>query len=380
VAALLLAAVLLVAACSNEAMLASYLEDNAHKLSVPVNNDGTPVRFEVAPGTPAKAIGAQLLAAGLISDERLFEAYVRVYDLATSLEAGAFLLSADMTIIEIAEALQHGRTLGAIVTLREGWRVEQNADYLAASNVFSDTVVITTTDTATHTSNITSPQAEVYRAVALAGMGEGIDTASFPFLATRPAGMSLEGYLFPDTYELEAEQPLALDLIKRQLQNFGAQVVPLYDTALAEGRTNLTLHDVITVASIVEREAVIPAERPAIARVYLNRIAANMRLEADPTVQYAMGWQEEAQQWWKTPVTLDEYSNVFSPYNTYLSSGLPPGPIAAPGLSSIRAVLNPDSHDYLYFVAIPDGTGAHVFAETFDEHLVNVQRYLRGGN
>ena len=197
-------------------------------------------------------------------------------------------------------------------------------------------------------------------------------------IATIPAGMSLEGYLFPDTYELPVENPSGLDLLERQLGNFGRQIVPLYNAAIAEGRTTLTLHEVITVASIVEREAVIAVERPAIARVYLNRIDNNMRLEADPTVQYAMGYQPVADQWWKTPVTLAEYAGVFSPYNTYLNTGLPPGPIASPGLSSVQAVLAPDEHNYLYFVAVPDGTGAHVFAETFAEHEINVQRYMRG--
>jgi UPF0755 protein len=88
-----------------------------------------------------------------------------------------------------------------------------------------------------------------------------------------------------------------------------------------------------------------------------------------------MGYQEDSGQWWKTPVFLEEYSSVDSPYNTYLNAGMPPGPIASPGLSSIRAVLNPADNDYLYFVAVPDGTGAHVFAPTWEEHLANVAAY-----
>jgi UPF0755 protein len=135
---------------------------------------------------------------------------------------------------------------------------------------------------------------------------------------------------------------------------------------------------VLTVASIVEREAVVAEERPAIAGVYLNRLVAGIKLEADPTVQYAMGYQAAADQWWKTPVFLEEYSSVDSPYNTYLYPGLPPGPIASPGLRSIQAVLQPAQHDYLYFVALPDGSGRHVFATTFEEHSANVQRYLQG--
>jgi len=95
-------------------------------------------------------------------------------------------------------------------------------------------------------------------------------------------------------------------------------------------------------------------------------------------VQYAMGYQPAANQWWKTPVFLEEYSRVDSPYNTYLYPGIPPGPIASPGLGSIRAVLYPEEHNYVFFVATPDGSGAHVFAETWDEHVQNVRRYQQG--
>ena len=151
--------------------------------------------------------------------------------------------------------------------------------------------------------------------------------------------------------------------------------MPVYWEAVAQDPATPDLHQVLTLASIVEREAVLDEERPTIAGVYLNRLARGMRLEADPTVQYAMGFQPASGQWWKTPVFLEEYSQVDSPYNTYLTTGLPPGPIAAPRLASIRAVLNPEQHDYLYFVAEPGGSGRHIFSRTFEEHLENVKRY-----
>ncbi len=240
------------------------------------------------------------------------------------------------------------------VTIPEGWRLEQTADHLTDAELVDGAA---------------------YRQLAEAG---DFDLNVYPFLATRPAGTSLEGYLFPNTYDLPFDNPQAVDLIRRQLDSFAARVMPLYETAIAEGATDLDLYAVLIIASIVEREAVIAEERPAIAAVYLNRLAVGMRLEADPTVQYAMGYQEAADQWWKTPVTLAEYSNVNSPYNTYLYAGIPPGPIASPGLESIRAVLYPDEHNYIFFVATPDGSGAHVFAETWEEHVANVQRYQRG--
>jgi UPF0755 protein len=142
----------------------------------------------------------------------------------------------------------------------------------------------------------------------------------------------------------------------------------------------LTFFETLIVASIVEREAVVAEERSTIASVYLNRLSPSStitRLEADPTVQYAMGYQPQSQQWWKTPVTLEEYQLVDSPYNTYLYPGLPPGPIASPGAASILAVLEPAQTNYLYFVCSNPNCvgGAHVFAETWEEHVANVDRY-----
>ena len=368
VAAAVMAAMLVLAACgaAGGVMSSAYLESHEAQLTIPLDANGEPRRFEVVPGTPAKLIGLNLEDGGIIGDERLFEAYVRVNELGTRLQAGTFVLSPAMTIVEIAEELQHALAAGVVVAIPEGWRLEQTADYLARANVFSDTV-----------ENL-SPQAELYRSIGLTRDLSAVAGPDVPFVDAIPDGASLEGYLFPDTYELDKDTPQAADLVARQLQNFAAKVLPLHEQALAAGTTTLSLHEMLTVASVVEREAVVAAERPTIAGVYLNRLENGIRLEADPTVQYAMGYQPGADQWWKTPVSLEEYGGVLSPYNTYLNSGLPPGPIASPGISSIQAVLAPEEHDFLYFVALPDESGAHVFALTFEEHLVNVQRYRAG--
>jgi len=320
------------------------------------------VRFEVAPGTPARTIGRNLVAAGLIEDDLLFEAYVRVNGLAARLEAGTFILAPSMTMAEIVEALQQAEAASVTITIPEGWRLEQVVEYLDEAGIFAGT----------------EGALEQYHSQVTGGDLTGLDPARYAFLQDRPAGAGLEGYLFPETYEIPAEGTLPADVLSRQLDTFAVRVIPAYEEAVQAGTTAYDLHTVLTLASIVEREAVVPEERPDIAGVYLNRLAVGMRLEADPTVQYAMGYQEESGQWWKTPVFLEEYSSVISPYNTYLNDGLPPGPISSPGLSSIQAVLTPAQHDYLYFVAVPDGTGRHVFALTFDEHVVNVQRYLSG--
>ncbi len=360
--ALALLTALTVTACSGgDRVMATYLNSNEEELYLPASVDDSPVRFVVEPGTPARAIGQQLLEEGLITDDLLFEAYVRVNGLASGLEAGTFILNPSMTIVEIVEILQHAEASSVTITIPEGWRAEQVADYLAEAEIFGET-----------------DGAEVYRTQVLTGDLTGLDASRYPFLEQRPAGSSLEGYLFPDTYEIPTVGAIPTDVLSRQLDNFAQRVVPLYESAVASGTTSLDLHTVLIVASIVEREAVIPEERPDIAGVYLNRLAQGIRLEADPTVQYAMGYQEATGQWWKTPVFLEEYSSVISPYNTYLNDGLPPGPIASPGLSSIQAVLDPGDHDYIYFVATPDGTGHHIFATTFEEHAENVRKYQTG--
>ncbi len=348
------ALILLLASCSGDQVMGAYLRTNQDEVTQPYSVDSRPVRFEVAPGSPAQLIAQQLQEANLIGDARLFEAYVRVNGLATRLEAGTFILSPNMPITEIARILQSAQAASVTVTIPEGWRLGQTADYLDAAQVVDGSR---------------------YRALAESGDLGTLDPGRYPFLGSRPLGASLEGYLFPDTYEIPAEGAVAEDLLGRQLDAFAARIWPAFQDAQAAGTTDLDLYAVLTLASIVEREAVVANERPAIAGVYLNRLAIGMKLEADPTVQYGMGYQPASGQWWKTPVFLEEYSSVNSPYNTYLYAGLPPGPIASPGLSSVQAVLAPEEHDYLYFVALPDGSGGHVFATTFDEHLINVQRY-----
>jgi len=161
------------------------------------------------------------------------------------------------------------------------------------------------------------------------------------------------------------------------LQNFDQQVTPeMRDRAEAMG---LTLHEVVTVASIVEREVAVASERPIVAAVYLNRLEEGMTLDADPTVQYTLGTPEE---WW--PVLQPNQTRseeAQSPYNTYENGNLPPGPICATSLASIAAVLSPDDggNYYLYFVAKNDGSGEHAFATTLEEQQQNIDTYLNQG-
>lgn len=359
------------AACGGQSYLRNYLRNNEAQLSQPYSIDTRSVEFVVNSGTPARIIGENLLAANLIGDEQLFEAYVTINGLANRLDAGAFQLSPSMTMIEIVDALQNAQAASIRVTIPEGWRFEQIIDKFGEAGLLGGTGAV---------------GLEQYATQVRTGDLSGLDPTRYPFLQDRPAGTSLEGYLFPDTYDFPTGMVLddagyatrVPQVLQRQLDNFANRIAPLYAEASGTNPSTLDLYVVLTVASIVEREAVIDAERPDIAAVYLNRLRIGMKLEADPTVQYAMGYQPDTGQWWKTPVFLSEYSSVISPYNTYLYAGLPPGPIANPGLSSIRAVLYPSEHDFLYFVAVPEQDGRHIFARTFEEHVVNVEKYLRG--
>jgi UPF0755 protein len=135
-------------------------------------------------------------------------------------------------------------------------------------------------------------------------------------------------------------------------------------------RQGLSIYEAVTLASIVEKEAVVDDEKPMIASVFYNRLAQGMRLETDPTVQYALGFSEEWSTWWKSPLSNADLA-VESPYNTYLAFGLPPTPICNPDLGSLRAVAFPAETPYLYFRAACDGSGRHNFSITFEEHLNN---------
>jgi UPF0755 protein len=206
--------------------------------------------------------------------------------------------------------------------------------------------------------------------VVRAGAGSGISLTDPP-----PAGASLEGYLFPETYEV-AKGANVRTLIEMMTHQFDKAVTPKLRGQFTD--RHLTVHQAVTLASIVEREAAIPAEQPIIASVYLNRLQRNMPLQADPTVQFAVAASNPGEAatigFWKADLTRDDLK-LPSPYNTYAQRGLPPGPICSPGLSALEAVGTPADTEYLYFVA--KGDGSHVFAKTDAEHAANVERYGR---
>jgi UPF0755 protein len=173
--------------------------------------------------------------------------------------------------------------------------------------------------------------------------------------------------LYPDRYRL-ARDITPESLVNLLTENFQMKLSP--DLTAGFERQGLSLHQAVTLASIVQREAVVADEMATIASVFLNRLAAGMNLDADPTVQYAIGYNPRQGTWWTNPLSTDDLKTD-SPYNTYLYPGLPPGPISNPGLDALRAVAYPEQTDYYYFRAACDGSGRHSFARTYEEHVGN---------
>lgn len=321
-------------------LLAAYLNLRRTALAEPAGAAVDMLDVEVLPGQSASGILAQLTELGIVRDPVLMRAYLRYRGIDRTIQAGHYVLSGTMTTRQLAEALQRATLPPMVVTVPEGWRLEQIAESLPGAGV--------------------SFTPQDFLDSARSGL------VPSPLLSELPGPSQLEGFLFPDTYHLDS-QSSAIDLIGAMLQSFDLRVTSELRSGFA--RQGLSLYQAVTLASIVEREAVIPDERPMIASVFLNRLALGMRLDADPTVQYALGRQPDGS-WWKPGLTIDDLQ-IASPYNTYVNIGLPPGPIANPGLESLRAVAEPADSPFLYFRAGCDGSGRHVFAETFEEHLQN---------
>jgi UPF0755 protein len=329
--------------------LQSYLVANAEALTKPAGHIGPPTRFIIAPGETASVVATNLAAEGLLRNRELFLNYVRFYGLDSRLEAGTFIVDPALPIPEMAQQLTDARAQEITLRFLEGWRAEEMAAYLAAT---------------------TPAEIDADRFLGIVYGRVAFSLSEYDFLAGLPAAASLEGYLFPDTYLVRLDAD-AEELAAMMLENFGRQV----DGALRAGYAaqGLTVHEAVTLASIVERETPVREERPLVAGVFLNRLRVPMRLQADPTVQYALGYSPGTSSWWKSPLSANDLQ-IASPYNTYLVEGLPPGPIANPGLASLEAVANPENSAFIYFVADCSRPGAHLFSVTYEEHLQNVER------
>ena len=330
-----------------------YMNMNHDAIYKPVDPNGEPVAFHVELGETGRSISERLQDMGLIRDAGLFRLYLRLNNLEQKLEAGDFELSPAMNVPQIAEVLQQARREDILVRIPEGKRAEEIAQVLEEAGVVDATAFLAAVRTGDTT---------------LLGLPE------YPLLQDKPPGASFEGYLFPDTYRIPVNAQPA-DILAQMFENLESKIEQKdRDAVAASGRT---FYQVLILASIVEREAAREDERALIASTYLNRLGPTCEnevsgyLAADPTVQYAMGYDPEQETWWPTIPDVEDYLKVNSPYNTYLYPGLPPGPIANPSLASIKAAIYPAQTTYCYFVAT--GDGGHVFSETGAEHLLNVQ-------
>lgn len=311
---------------------------------LPTSTSGETILVSIQAGEPAQAVGEKLEDEGVIASALLFRVLVALQGYEDKLVAGDYEFEKGMPTLEVLERIRHGQTAPLVVTIREGLRAEEIAELLEDKEVVS---------------------AEDF----LAAIEKWYE---FSFLYTKPYWATLEGYLFPDTYFFSRNMT-AEEVVQQILENFDRRV----DSELRQEAdvAGLSMHTVVTLASIVEREAQVPDERPIIAAVFLKRLRLGMPLEADPTVQYALGNDPASVAkygYWKKELTQADLE-VDSPYNTYRNTGLPRGPICSPGLDSIEAVIRPADTNYLYFVARADGS--HVFAETLEEHLRNIEQY-----
>jgi UPF0755 protein len=307
-------------------------------LTRPLNLSGVEQDFIVQPGESVDSIAERLWEDNLIQNAESFRAYLVYAGLDTSIQSGHYRLSPAMSEIDIAHKLQDATSAEVDFVVLPGWRMEEIAASLPTSGL-----LITTQDFISSAS---------------------IPSRDYDFLS---GATSLEGFLFPDSYVFPRTMTVN-QLIDSLVRNFALHLTS--DLKNGFQKQGLTVYQAVTLASIVEREAVHNEEKPLIASVYLNRLKINMKLDADPTIQYALGYDYTANTWWKNPLSLDDLK-FNSSYNTYLKIGLPPAPIANPSLDALRAVAFPAETQYYFFRAKCDGSGYHFFAQTFDEQLAN---------
>lgn len=289
----------------------------------PVNSaNKEAVIFVVQKGSGLKEIASNLETSKLIKNRIIFFLYTRFVKLEGKIQAGDFRLSPSMSSQEIAQDLTHG-TLDVWITIPEGKRGTEIAEILK----------------------------------------EKIPSYSSSWVSYLNLN---EGYLFPDTYLIPKDATIEM-ILNQMIGNFDRRYAKL-----DASKTKLTKKEIVTLASIIEREARTEKDRQIVAGILLNRLESGMRLELCSTVQYAIGYYPLQKTWWKNGLTFDDLK-IASPYNTYGNDGLPPTPIANPGIAALDAVVNPTKSNYLYWLS--DATGQIHYSKTLQEHNQNIQKY-----
>ncbi|MEO0867524.1 MAG: endolytic transglycosylase MltG [Cyanobacteria bacterium J06642_11] len=291
-----------------------------------------PVQIQIPEGTPAQQIGQDLEAAGLIRSATAWKVWHRLQGVQNregGLQAGTYSLSPTQSLSDIADQIWNGDVIQTSFTIPEGWNRSQMAAALESQGLVNAEDFLRST--------------------------EEIPYAAFPWL---PQGLPhLEGFLYPDTYQLPTEQLSADGIVDTMLLRFEQVALPVYQ----QTNSPYSLSEWVNLASIVEKESVVAEERDTIAGVFARRLREDISLGSDPTVEYGLGITQTPE----NPLTLAQVRTP-NPYNTYINFGLPPTPIASPGIASLEASLNPPDTEFLYFVARYDGT--HVFSRSLAEH------------
>jgi UPF0755 protein len=307
----------------------------------------TPVQVTITSGMRAKNVAELLEKSGLIRSSFLFSGWMKVAGEGSRFQAGVYELTPGMTRDQIVAKLNKGDIIAAATirfTIPEGFTVQQIAARLSETGAVDKNKFL---EAAGQTSQFTG----------------SLWTKDIP--TDKSLRFPLEGYLFPETYEMKRESTEA-DIVNRMLAELDHKLDQLpEDWQITMEERGLTVHQLLTIASLVEREVVIDEERPIVSSVIQNRLKKKMPLQIDATIQYLLDKQKE--------LLLEPDLKVESPYNTYLHPGLPPGPIASPSFKSIEAALYPDETDYLYYVTKKDGTNTHLFAVSYKQHQKNIQ-------
>ncbi|WP_078497770.1 endolytic transglycosylase MltG [Paenibacillus selenitireducens] len=305
------------------------------------------IEIQIQQGMGTSKIADLLDQEGLIKNSLLFKVYLKTKNEGKSFKAGKYAMTPGMTYDEIIKKLNTGDVIPDEVirfTIPEGYTVIQMAEKLSTEHGLNkDEFLKLANEPAVFTS---------------------AETGSIPSEA--PLLHRLEGYLFPETYELK-KGSTEKDIIQRMLDELDKKVKQLptgWEQQMKEH--NLDFHQLMTVASLIEREVVVDSERGLVAGVIYNRLKQNKPLQIDATIQYLFDKPKDR--------LFNKDLKIESPYNTYLHDGLPPGPIASPSLASIEAALNPTPSKYLYYVTKKDGTQTHLFAETYKQHLANIKK------
>lgn len=337
VAWIIIPVIILVILASAAAYGYAYYNDSIYK---PISNSNTPEKIDIVIGnSDSGKIPDILYNAGLIKNKTTFKIYLKLSKLDSKLMAGKYEFSTEMSAVEIVDKMVKGDIKKDTIklTVPEGFTVKEIADAVEKAGLGSS---------------------QKFQDAAKNG------TFDYEFLKNLPKRSGkLEGYLFPDTYELP-KNATPEQIIARMLDRFNEKFnQEMKRLASARG---MTVDQIVTMASIIEKEAKIESERPIIAGVYYNRLEIKQPLQVDATVLYALGG-------WKEKVLFKDLE-IDSPYNTYKYPGLPIGPISNPGNASLNAALNPDDINYLYYVAKGDGSGAHSFTVTYNDFLKEVEK------